>query len=100
MSPVPLRRLATLLGCGDWAGALGSKGTVGSLQAVTWVTGGAVLGVEGAEQSSAPEAARCYGVGRKEASLKPNCTPTLGQLAPTPHPAKKHSLEKHILPVS
>lgn len=44
----------------------------------------------------APEAAGCYGVGRKEASLKPNCTPTLGHLAPTPHPAKKHSLKKHI----
>ena len=47
MSPVPLRLLAALLGGGDWAGALGSKGTVGNLQAVTWVTGGGVLGVEG-----------------------------------------------------
>lgn len=55
MSLVPLRLLAALWGGGDWAGALGSKGTVGNLRAVTWVTGGGVLGVGGCRAVFRPQ---------------------------------------------
>lgn len=66
-------------GGGDWARALGSKGTVQNLWAVTWVTGGDVLGV-GVQGSLEPQ--------RQPAAMgwAQAAAPTSAHL---PHPAAK-----------
>lgn len=71
----------------DWARALGSKGTVGNLKAVTWVTGGDVLvGGSCAEGVTVSKAASCLEWAKRKPHPAQTVAPTLGHL---PHPAKK-----------
>ena len=94
MHPAHLRLLAALPGGGDWAGALGSKGTVGNLRAVTWVTGGDGLGVGGTEQSSGPRGSLLLWGGPKAGLTETELYPQLGSSCPHPQSCQKAEFKK------